>query len=739
MFGLLLGLVPLLLSPLLLLVALTLQSRTAWLSLLYPVLLGIALICVGPFKALLTRLLVGFNVPGRLVCGPRQHLKVRSQNQGLLLRSLNDLLVTLWFVPLVLALLVGLLRPVISSELCLASQTTPSLTPSPVLQKERCFALPWEFPSQSRNDDFEYHREGSTGFVCARLALPGDTSLPRVSHRRGFAIPVISRVGGVLLAVPLDFLPQEALVSGLNATADTVLGPSMTVEVPAVEEDEAGEEIESEATMAVLLVDFLRDVERGLTEFDPESRTPEIRHFLPDAPDLLPSSSSLLNAALEWSHTEVDTRVHFYSAEEEAPPLEEMPFKKPTPKRSVAPLPALPTSSTTKEVPKPKKVTTAALAEQVASLASSIPALLSQVQQISDQQRRMEEAQNASKIPAYRQPFASPGPADPGGLKAFTAMVGPAPPGRGTPLMNTPKPTTLVEEPQMAPHEEGYPVQGEVAGDVTTALAQQTQAMTALVAHLVGQSDLSDLTSGSSSSALTSKGSVRREKLQNDLAERRSTYLLQVAQLASRRMKPSEPVPASLAELQPQVDLHKVPVQAWRLCRPEGVGLHGLVGCSHRRLFGGRRQQGSPRNHSSDPLCPRSSLSGRNPMGRRILDCFAGGTTSGVVCQPWRRSQSQDEGVLASDPPSLGNYNPLVCTRNGPDCDPPPGGLWRKTKEGGGSRGASPEEKASLSKETERRRRSKLAFSQDFVGQDMVNLPAPQKPAMTTLHLGGEG
>lgn len=126
--------------------------------------------------------------------------------------------------------------------------------------------------------------KGQPGLYVLGWPLPGDNSLPRVTHRRGFAIPVISRVGGVLLAVPLDFLPQEALVAGLNATADTVLGPSMTVEVPAVEEDDAGEEVESELTMAVLLVDFLRDVERGLTEFDPEPRTTEIRHFLPDAP-----------------------------------------------------------------------------------------------------------------------------------------------------------------------------------------------------------------------------------------------------------------------------------------------------------------------------------------------------------------------------------------------------------------------------------------------------------------------
>ena len=397
--------------------------------------------------------------------------------------------------------------------------------------------------------------QGLPGLYVLGWPLPGDHSVPRVDFRAGLAIPVISRVGGVLLAVPVDFLPAEALVTGLNATAETVLGPSMTVEVPAIEEDEAGEEIDAGMTIPVLLVDFLRDVERGLSEFDPTSRA-EIRHFWPDAQELLPSSSSLLNAALEWSHTEVDTRVHFYSAEEEVPPLEEQPPKKPTPKRSAAPLPALPGSASPKEPPRPKKMTTAVLADQVASLASSIPVLVAQVQQLSEQQKKMEdtfqEKQNAARIPAYRQPFGSPLEAAPkDGFKMFASMVGPPPAGRGTPLLNTPKPTALVEEPHLAPEEEGFPVGAGPGGqDVTVALAQQTQAMTALVAHLVGQSDLSDLSASSSSSALTSKGSTKREKLQNDLAERKSNYLLQVAQLASRRMKPSEPVPTTLAELQ---------------------------------------------------------------------------------------------------------------------------------------------------------------------------------------------
>lgn len=392
--------------------------------------------------------------------------------------------------------------------------------------------------------------KGQPGLYVLGWPLPGDHSLPKVDYRRGFAVPVISRQGGVLLAVPLDFLPQEALVAGLNASADTVLGPSMTVEVPAVEEDDAGEEVETEISVPVLLVDFLWDVGRGLTEFDPGSRTSEIQHFLPDAPDLLPSSSSLLNAALEWSHTEVDTRVHFYSAEEEVPHLEAETPKRPTPKRSAAPLPALPMAANPKETPRPKKVTTAALADQVASLAASIPALLDQVQQISEQQKKMEENQQLARTPAYRQPFGTPTPVDKDGLRTFVSMVGAAPAGRGTPLLNTPKPSALPEEPRLAPHEEGFPIMGEGGTEVTTALAQQTQAMTALVAHLVGQSDLSDLAAGSSSSALTSKGSTKREKLQNDLAERKSTFLLQVAQLAMRRMKPSEPPPSSLAELQ---------------------------------------------------------------------------------------------------------------------------------------------------------------------------------------------
>ena len=342
-------------------------------------------------------------------------------------------------------------------------------------------------------------------------------------------------------------------MNGLNASEDSVVGPSLTIEVPAVEEDEQGEEVEQGTMIAVLLVDFLRDVERGMSEFDPEQALREIQPFWPDAPELMPSSAFLMQAAIEWCQSEEESRVHFYSAAEEAQPLIETVPKKPTPKRSSA-HPGAPA----KDPAKAKRVTTAVLADQVASLAQSIPALVEQVQKISEQQQMFEVAVkkdlNAPRIPPYRMPFGSPdATAGTGDVKKFAALVGSPPPVRGTPLMNTPKAMIPEDEPIMAPDEDGFPAEGQggprAEGGVTLALTQQTQAMTALVAHLVGQSDLSDLTAGSSSSTLTSKGSMKREKLQNDLAARTSCYLLQVAQLASRRMKPSEPLPGSLADL----------------------------------------------------------------------------------------------------------------------------------------------------------------------------------------------
>ena len=84
---------------------------------------------------------------------------------------------------------------------------------------------------------------------------------------------------------------------------------------------------------------------------------------------------------------------------------------------------------------------------------------------------------------------------------------------------------------------------------LTQAIFQQSQAMNAMVAHLVGSQDpLTDL-AASSSTSLSTKGAGRREKLQQLLANRSGDFFLQVCHQALRRIKPLDPLPTSLKDL----------------------------------------------------------------------------------------------------------------------------------------------------------------------------------------------
>lgn len=169
-----------------------------------------------------------------------------------------------------------------------------------------------------------------------------------------------------------------------------------------------------------------------------------------------------------------------------------------------------------------------------------------QLDQMQTQQRRFEKALKESQkapVPPYRQSFLPGGPTPkPPGMAQFAAMLGQAPRAKQSPFMTPPQKVRIPEdEPHLAPQKEGHVVpEQDTPPFLASAISQQTQAMTALVAHLVGQSDLSDLATGSSSMALSSRGSSKREKLQANLANRPSSFLLQVAQLAAKRSKPSE-------------------------------------------------------------------------------------------------------------------------------------------------------------------------------------------------------
>ena len=144
---------------------------------------------------------------------------------------------------------------------------------------------------------------------------------------------------------------------------------------------------------------------------------------------------------------------------------------------------------------------------------------------------------------------------------SFLQGIGPPPRSRDTPQkvasQVSPQPArvqTMVvpeDEPFMQPTDEGFQSFKEHAAglDQNQILLQQSQALTALVAHMASQEGSLDLGGTSSSSSLTLKGSAKRDKLLSDLASRRGDFMLKVAQNAFKRMKPSERLPKSLDEL----------------------------------------------------------------------------------------------------------------------------------------------------------------------------------------------
>ena len=349
-----------------------------------------------------------------------------------------------------------------------------------------------------------------------------------------FVIPVAKRRGGVLLAVPQGFIPDRELELGMKASEEAMVGPSRLLTVQGVEEDDSGAEVPSEVELNVMLVDFSTSVLQHLREYDPNVDVQEILSFLVDAPQILPMSSPLLQQALEWMNEEVSGRLQFYSAEEQVP---------------MTPVPP------TKKEPKTKRVTTAALADQISELPRTLPTLVQEIQSLKDKQAQFEGSMahvqgTTHELPPHKQPFPVAG--GQANLQEFMKVVGPSPKVKLTPAVipkAQPMDFNKIDDPNLPVEDLAGAFAQAAQPTMTQAILQQSQAMNTLVAHLVGAQDpLQDLAS-SSTSALSTKGAGRRERLQQELANRSGGFFLQVAQLALRRVKPMDPLPRTLDDL----------------------------------------------------------------------------------------------------------------------------------------------------------------------------------------------
>lgn len=93
-----------------------------------------------------------------------------------------------------------------------------------------------------------------------------------------YAFPVLSRQGGLSLAIPDGFLSEELLLDGSVDGYDGTVGPSKVFEATLLEEDESGTMAPTEFVKSFLVVDLkddcLQDVQVYGDNIDPDQVVP---------------------------------------------------------------------------------------------------------------------------------------------------------------------------------------------------------------------------------------------------------------------------------------------------------------------------------------------------------------------------------------------------------------------------------------------------------------------------------
>eukprot|EP00435_Cladocopium_sp_Y103_P009652 s39_g2.t1 len=350
-----------------------------------------------------------------------------------------------------------------------------------------------------------------------------------------YAVVLELRQGGMLLAVPPEIMSPQVIADGQSGSEEHLFGPNSVFEAELIEETE---DLLSTVALGiqaqVLVVDSNDDILAFCREYDPVTDShASILGFSTEHPNSLPDTAQLMPLVREWLLQRSDDRSGFYTAQEDQ--------VSPTPKAEANG--AVPPSAPGKRTAQPKRVSNAMIADQLSALSA-------QMQLLAQRQDQLEKSSGLSAGhvpdryvgPTSKLPSVSAGLANPSGLSQTAAakalhLLGPPP---------KVKVATAAEVVTGVGNEEPYDVLQPTLEDpsIAAALAQQSTAITALVAHLAAQGGdaMGDLTSLATSSSST-KGVQRREKMQNDLASGASSYFLQMMQQLHRRLHPSKPVP----------------------------------------------------------------------------------------------------------------------------------------------------------------------------------------------------
>ena len=344
------------------------------------------------------------------------------------------------------------------------------------------------------------------------------------------AFVVMKRASGLLVGLPVGFLPVDVLQGATLAGEDSLVGPHTTITVPGVRYEDAGP-VQTGEDVEVQLVDFSTDIIVGLERFA-DSEVPEDRlaSFGSDI-SIVPEAEVLVRYAADWIALAGGQRAAFYSAEE----LPEGEVQAPTTAKQQA-----------KAKEKPKRQSVAQVtASHLSTMAQLLPAMADQLKALQENQVRMQaELLGKAALPPPR-PSQMPATMSP---QDFANVVGAPPKVRGPSTMAPPakKSGPMMDSP-LTFQEQSEEMVDQGGSSLAQAVLEQSRALTALVAHMQQGDPLID--ASSSSTATSSRGAQGREKLQKELAARSGHFMLTVMQNMFRRLKPAMPLPQTLDQM----------------------------------------------------------------------------------------------------------------------------------------------------------------------------------------------
>lgn len=367
------------------------------------------------------------------------------------------------------------------------------------------------------------------------LSLPGEIIAGAIEDDavEVFCIPVAHRKGGLLLAIPHSIIRDEVLEAGNSASVgEALVGPNKVMSSKLEVEEADGSVTSLEDVCGFLVVDFTNEVVAHMQPYDPLFE--DYNHVIPffeSVTNAFPSMSGIGEKIREWTSETEAPRAVFYSAREEP----EGGKAAPGAKRAAA-----------------KRVTNVSLMEEVENLKMQLAMIKSMQEPKAPPPiaTRVEGALGDSRVIAPKMPGLSAGLVGvSANLPKVASLIGP-PPKTRAPIPGAYAGDQPMEEDE--PKDVMDPVsQLQSSDQILLALAQQSSAITSLVAHLTSGSDpMSDLSaSGSNQFSAGTRGVQRRDRMMQDLAAGRSTYFMQVQQQMHRKLSPSSPAPSTEQEL----------------------------------------------------------------------------------------------------------------------------------------------------------------------------------------------